>query len=142
MVLYTDRADYGADTVFWCGHREFTEDDKSDVGPDDHVVYMAVGAVLVGCSDCWLTLASLLLPGGIYVPGGDAAVTFWCGHRDWIDGVGQPVAGDRTITVKRDTDVFLVACPDCAETFAYAIAEKAIRKHFEDPETLHELVEN
>lgn len=142
MALYTERIDVHADVVFWCGHREFDGSRRDGTILDtDFRILMANGTFAVICKMCHIKLANIVLANPTYLPDGGGPVTTWCVHRDWVNQVGQPVEGDRTIEVLTGKPAHLVACPACALRFALRIAQKAIRLKFETVEVLQEMIE-
>ena len=135
-MLYSERFDLMSDTVFWCGHRTgngiTTEGDK--------VIMMASEVIILTCRSCWIALCKTILESGVHLDGDSGPVSFWCDHREFVDAVGQPAEGDLTTEIVKDKDAYLVGCANCADDLIEKIAAKAIRKKFEDVETLENIV--
>lgn len=128
------------DTLFWCGHHVFNEQNIGTLETDDITINIAPGIEIVVCPNCLIQLGNAVLTEGVFLGGSTDPITLWCGHREWIDDEGQPAAGDITLELIKDMDGNLVCCPDCAGELARRVIEKAIQRKCDDVENLEELI--
>ena len=140
MSLAIEKFDANVDVVFWCGHRVFDEQCTSDVSGNDQIIFLALHVVLAVCPACLIQLAQVVLKSGLFLEGSSDPITLFCGHREWVDGVGQPASGDRSLAIIKNGDAHLVACPTCAERLGLHVAAKALRLKFEEVVILEDLI--